>query len=95
MRICHKRRHERRRGTRFERAFGEFIYLYQFQIILILEREYVAGFWPLDPHPPGSQLENMYRKILKTEQESNKTKDASQTVVSNGASASSAMAIKG
>jgi len=56
--------------------------------------EYVAGFWPLDPHPPGSQLENMYRKILKTEQESNKTKDASQTVVSNGASASSATAIK-
>jgi chromodomain-helicase-DNA-binding protein 1 len=62
--------------------------------MLILQREYVAGFWPLDPHPPGSQLEDMYGKILKTEQESNKTEDTSQTVVSNGASASSTTAMK-
>lgn len=25
----------------------------------------MAGFWPLEPSPPGSQLEIMYGKILK------------------------------
>lgn len=25
---------------------------------------YVAGFWPLDPRPPGVQLGNMYRRIV-------------------------------
>ena len=34
-----------------------------------LIRNYVATFWPLDPSPPGSQLEGMYVRILKAKED--------------------------
>jgi chromodomain-helicase-DNA-binding protein 1 len=51
---------------------------------LIWFRTYVAGFWPLDPSPPASQLEGMYKKILKAENE--KPASASGTPTANGTS---------
>ena len=48
-------------------------------------RDYVAGFWPLEPSPPGSQLQSMYGKILKKMAETDgEASTANGTTVSNG-----------
>jgi chromodomain-helicase-DNA-binding protein 1 len=61
-------------------------------------RVYVAGFWPLDPSPPGTQLENMYKKILRNQAEEAQAKKASGVpapAATNGTSGSSTTVVKG
>lgn len=50
-------------------------------------RDYVAGYWPLEQIPPGSQLESTYGKIKLSEAE----KAASPGNAPNGAAASPAV----
>jgi chromodomain-helicase-DNA-binding protein 1 len=57
----------------------------------------VAGFWPLDPSPPGTQLENMYKKILKNQAEEAQAKKAGgipAATATNGSSGSSTAVVK-
>ena len=49
----------------------------------------MAGFRPLDPSPPGTQLENMYRKILKNQAEEALAKKAGGIPTATGTNGSS------
>ncbi len=58
-------------------------------------RDYVGEFWPLDPSPPGSQLEDMYGKILrKMAETSNEAAATNGAPAANGTPATSTAAIK-
>lgn len=46
---------------------------------------YVATFWPLDPRPPGGQLEAMYKRIL--EKEAEEAAAGAGGIASNGTTA--------
>jgi chromodomain-helicase-DNA-binding protein 1 len=58
---------------------------------------YVATFWPLDPSPPGGQLDGMYKRIVEKAKET--TEEAAGAAgaggpVTNGTSTPSTPAIK-
>jgi hypothetical protein len=67
---------------------------------LTFRRSYVAMFWPLDPPPPGAQLEGTYNKIIKTlnenpGEEPRENGSVAGPTVSNGVSAPSTAAVEG
>jgi len=58
--------------------------------MLTVYRDYVAGYWPLEQIPPGSQLESTYGKIKLSEAEKAGT-PGNAGATPNGASASPAL----
>jgi len=75
-----------------DQSFGRAQHTTLSRILLIIYREHVAGFWPVqDPRPPGDQLSKMYNKILDSQ---NATTSATGATLANGRSApSSATAV--
>lgn len=76
-----------RRVRIFGEGSGKLEYL-KTDLYLTHLRSYVAGTWPLDPRPPGAQLEGTYRKIVKSlsEKKAAATSAGGDTPSMNGSS---------